>query len=259
MFTGARARTMDESEIPQQDKSTSFTLGITLLLMAVLVIVAWVLKRSAGEPAAPAGGQTNPAPGGTSVPQHLAGPSPPTIPVGEDGKPMSEYRVLTNCKLEEDPANDGDTFRVATAGGSWLFRLYWVRTVQLNGGTQAETREFMDHFGLQSEDKLQDLAMEARDFTVNTLHSVPFWIVTRWEKDPADSAYLCFVYASDGSETRPSLKNMAYLLVQNGLALVRPCNRPLPEPATTPGDFQNQLTAAETEAKQTRSGGWARQ
>src|SRR5262249_54166448 len=92
--------TMDESFKPREDKSTSFTLSITLLLMAVLIIVAWVLKRSAGDhntPVAPA----HPA---AAAPAHPAGSGTvaPSIPVGDDGQPKSEYQILADCKLEDD-------------------------------------------------------------------------------------------------------------------------------------------------------------
>ncbi len=245
---------MEDSYKPQEDKSTSFTLSITLVLMAVLIIVAWVLKRNAGDKNPPA----SPQPAATAVRPATSDSASPTIPVGDDGQPRSEYQILPNCKLEDDPANDGDTFKVSTPRGSFLFRLYWVQTVQLNGGTPEAAREAMDHFGLKTEDQLRELAVEARDFTLNTLRAVHFRIITRWEKDPSDGAFQCFAYASDGAPSKPALQNMAFLLVQNGLAIVRPCNRPLPEPATTAGDFQNQLAAAEAEAKQTLSGGWAR-
>jgi hypothetical protein len=247
---------MDDPHIPREDKSTSFTLSITLVLMAVLIIVAWVLKRSAGDHSSP----TAPVQPAAAIPVHPSAPGAPapSIPVGDDGQPKSEYEILADCKLEDDPANDGDTFRVQTGRGSFLFRLYWVQTVQLNGGTPEAAREAMDHFGLKTEDELRELAVEARDFTLNTLRTVHFRIITRWEKDPADGAYQCFAYASDGAPNRPTLQNMAFLLVQNGLALIHPCSRPLPEPATSAGDFQNQLTTAEAEAKRTLSGGWAR-
>ncbi|HWB02503.1 MAG TPA: hypothetical protein VG796_05715 [Verrucomicrobiales bacterium] len=247
---------MDDPYTPREDKSTSFTLTITLLLMAVLIIVAWVLKRNAGERNPPASPQ--PAAAAPANPAASAAAATPSIPLGDDAQPKSEYQILPNCKLEDDPANDGDTFRVLTPRGSFLFRLYWVQTVQLNGGTPEAAREAMDHFGLKSEDQLRELAVEARDFTLNTLRTVHFRVITRWEKDPADGAYQCFAYASDGAPGKPTLQNMAYLLVQNGLALIRPCNKPLPEPATSAGDFQNQLTTAEAEAKRTLSGGWAR-
>ena len=247
---------MDDLHPTREDKSTSFTLSITLLLMAALIIGAWMLKRNAADHAKPA--PADPAVAATDLSRPAStGTSPLTIPVGNDGEPKSEYEIITDCRLEDDPANDGDTFRVATPKGSQLFRLYWVQTVQMNGGSPAAIREAMDHFGLKTEEQLRELAVEARDFTLNTLRSVHFRLVTRWEKDPVDGAWLCFAYASDGAPDRPALQNMALLLVQNGLAVIRPCNRPLPEPETSAGDFQNQLTAAEADAKRTLSGGWA--
>jgi endonuclease YncB( thermonuclease family) len=246
---------MDDADLQREDKSTSFTLSITLLLMAVLIIVAWALKRNAADHARPAQGDQVAA-AGLSRPA-ASGAAEPSIPVGNDGHPKSEYQIITDCRLEEDPANDGDTFRVATPQGSHLFRLYWVQTVQMSGASPAVIREAMDHFGLKTEDQLRELAVDARDFTLNTLRSVHFRLVTRWEKDPTDGAWLCFAYPSDGAPAHPTLQNLALLLVQNGLAVIRPCNRPLPEPETSAGDFQNMLTAAEADARRTLSGGWA--
>jgi len=244
---------MLEDDLPRgEDKSTSYTLSITLLLMAGLMIAAWALKRNAGDKAPP---PVQPDKALTAA----NGSVTPSIPVGEDGKPKSEYQVITNCRLVEDPANDGDTFRVHTPQSTFQFRLYWVETVPLNGGSPDGIREFMDHFELKTEDRLRELAAEARDFTVNTLRSVHFRLYTKWEKDAA-GAVLCFAYAMDGNAVPPRLQNLAELLVQNGLALIRPppTSRPPPEPATTPGDFQNQLTAAENEAKRLLCGGWAK-
>ncbi len=242
---------MLEDDLPRgEDKSTTYTLSITLLLMAGLVIAAWALKRNAGD--------KSPPPLQPEKAQSVSGAgATPSIPVGEDGKPKSEYQVITNCRLVEDPANDGDTFRVHTPQGTFLFRLYWVETVPLNGGSPDLIREFMDHFELKTEDRLRELAAEARDFMVNTLRSVHFRVFTKWEKD-ATGAVLCFAYAMDSDAASPGLQNLAELLVQNGLALIRPSTLPLPEPATTPGDFQNRLTEAENEARRLLCGGWAK-
>jgi endonuclease YncB( thermonuclease family) len=243
---------MLDDDLPRgEDRSTSYTLSITLLLMAVLVIAAWALKRNAGDKSPP---PLQPDKALAPIPENGGTPA---IPVGEDGKPKSEYQVITNCRLVEDPANDGDTFRVHTPQDAFQFRLYWVETVPLNGGSPDVIREFMDHFELKTEDRLRELAAEARDFTVNTLRSVHFRLFTKWEKD-ATGAVLCFAYVMDSSAASPQLLNLAELLVQNGLAIIRPATIPLPEPATTPGDFQNQLTAAEDEAKRLLCGGWAR-
>ena len=246
---------MDESSLPREDKSTSYTVGLTVLLMAALIVAAWALKRNATDHPQPQ--PTDPAVPAVAVRPAASGTVTPSIPVGDDGKAKSEYQVVTDCRLEDDAANDGDTFRVVTPQGAHLFRLYWVQAVQMNGGSPESIREFMDHFLLKTEDRLRELAVEGRDFTLNMLRAVPFRIVTKWEKDPADGAFLSFVYASGSDAAKPTLQNIALLLVQNGLAIIRPCNHPLPEIDTTPGDFQNQLTAAEAEARRLRSGGWA--
>jgi endonuclease YncB( thermonuclease family) len=246
---------MEELTRPRDDKSTRFTLTVTAVFMVVLIVAAWLLKRNAADRGKPA---DNTAAAPAAAPKPSTANSLPGIPIGDDGAAKSEYEVITDCRLEDDPANDGDTFRVATPHGSRLFRLYWVQTVQINGASPEATREAMDHFGLKSEESLRDLAVEARDFTLNMLRSVHFRLVTRWEKDPVDGAWLCFAYALDTSTPQESLQNVALLLVRNGLALIRPCGRPLPEADLSAGDFQNQLTAAESEAKQSLSGGWAR-
>jgi endonuclease YncB( thermonuclease family) len=241
---------MDDPFPDREDKSTSYTLTLTVLLMAGLMVAAWALKRNAGE--------RNPAP---PPAQTDKGPQPgivtPAIPVGDDGKPKSEYQVLTNCRLEEDPTAEGDAFRIHTPQGPFRFRLYWVQTVPVNGGSPELIREFKDHFEIKSEERLREVATEAREFSVNLLRSVHFRVFTRWEKDAA-GAVLCFVYANDSDPGRPKLQNLALLLVQNGLAVIRPGSRPLPEAATTPGDFLNQLTAAEAEARRLLCGGWAK-
>jgi endonuclease YncB( thermonuclease family) len=243
---------LEDDYSPREDKGTSYTLGITLLLMAVLVIAAWALKRGAGEKSTPPPAQTDKGQGtGTGSAEF------PAIPVGEDGKPKSDYQVITDCRLVEDPGNDGDSFRVHTPQGTFPFRLYWVEAVPLNGGSPDVIREFSDHFEVKTEERLRELATEAKEFTVNTLRSVHFRVVTKWEKD-ATGAALCFVYASDADAAQPRLQNLALLLVQNGLALIRPATRALPEAGTAPGDFQNQLTAAEAEAKRLLCGGWAK-
>ena len=241
---------MDDDLTPREDKSTSYTLTLTVLLMAGLMVAAWALKRNAGD--------HNPAGPPVQVDKGPeAGVATPSIPVGDDGKPKSGYQVLTNCRLEEDPTAEGDGFRIQTPHGSFRFRLYWVQTVPVNGGGPELIREFMDHFEIKSEERLREVAAEAKEFSVNLLRSVHFRVITKWEKD-ATGAVLCFVYATDSDPVRPSLQNLALLLVQNGLAMIRPSRRPLPEPNTTPGDFQNRLSGAESEARRLLCGGWAK-
>lgn len=246
---------MEDLYSKREDKSTSYTLGITLLLMAFLIIVAWALKRNAAGHAKPETPAAEVKPGKPAVPPV----GEPSIPLGDDRQPLTEYEIITDCRLLEGiEGNDGDSFGAITPRGSFRFRLYWVQTPQMNGASPEQVRTAMDHFGLKTEASLHELAVEARDFTLNTLKAVHFRIVTRWERDPAEQAYLCFVYASDGDAEKPLLHNLSLLLVQNGLALIRPSTRPLPEMDVSAGDFQNQLITAEDAARQSLLGGWAR-
>lgn len=243
---------MDDYE-PREDKSTSSTLTVTLIFMVVLIIMAWALKRNAADRAVSGA----PVQSGGAAARGTAGNSGPSLPVDERGQPRSDYQVIDRCQLEDDPVNDGDTFRVLTPQGSFLFRLYWVQVVQLSGDTPEASREAMDHFQLRTEADLRDLAVQARDFTLNTLRGVPFRIVTRWDRDQ-DGAYYCFAYAAESAAPGAVQHNLAMLLVKNGLALIRPSKFPLPDsPKSKPGDFHNDLLAAQEEAKSTHTGGWA--
>ena len=246
----------DDLNEPREDRSTSFTLTLTLVLMAILVVLAFVLKKGAAprerpSPAAEPAAETAEAP--------TAEAGGPRIPVGSDGKPLSDYQILTSsrggCSLVEDAGNGGDTFRATTPEGTHRFRLYWARTVAVNDGDPRTARDMIDHFSLPDEDRLRQIAKEAGDFTLNLLRLRPFRIITRWEKEPDDDAFLCFVYIDDGEG---GWRNLSTLLVQNGLALIEPCDRPVPEPRVSAGDYQNELTKAEDEARQTKSGAWAR-
>ena len=233
------------------DRSTSFTFALTLILIAVLVVVAWALKRSAAgrDPAASSTGEKG---GSLADPGHSVIDGSPRIPVGEDTRPRFTYQVLTNCRLEDDPANDGDVFTVVHPQGTHRFTLYWVSTIKTTGGSPEGTREFADHFGIQTEDRLRLAGAEAAQFTTNLLRNRPFRIATKWEKDAAGN-FLAFAYLDDGVT---GLQNLALLLVQNGLAIIKPCSRELPEEKITAGDFHNLLTKAEDEARANRSGAW---
>jgi endonuclease YncB( thermonuclease family) len=244
---------MDDYE-PREDKSTSSTLTVTLIFMVVLVIMAWALKRNAADRAVPGA----PAPLGAGEARGSGGSAGPSIPLDGNQQPRFDYQVIDRCQLEDDPANDGDTFRVLTPQGSFLFRLYWVQAVQVSGDTPESSRDAMEHFHLRTEAELRDLAVQARDFTLNTLRGVPFRLVTRWEREPGGEAYYCFAYAAESAAAGAAQHNLALLLVKNGLALIRPSKYPLPNsPATKPGDFHNDLLAAQEEAARTHTGGWA--
>ncbi len=246
------ALSMDDAPTRGPDRSTSYTFALTLIFIAVLVIVAWVVQRNAKNH------ETTPVingkPGLLDSSPHVGPDGSPRIPIDDEtGKPRSTYQVLTNCRLEDDPGNDGDVFNIVHPQGTHRFSLYWVSTVKVNGGSPESAREFADHFGIQTEDRLRSAGGDAAEFTTNLLRNRPFRIATKWEKDPTGN-FLAFVYLDDGST---GLQNLALLLVQNGLAMIKPCSRELPEEKLSAGDFHNLLTMAEDEARRTPAGAWA--
>lgn len=243
---------MAEPDDFRADRSTSATLTLTLVSLAVLIVVSWVLrKRAAGrQPTMPAVTEL----AKVSAPPPDAGD--PRIPQGEDRQPLSEYQILTpgSCHLMDDPGNGGDTFRAATAEGTHRFRLYWVRTAAVNGGDPVTAREITDHFALRDENHLQEVAKDAAKFSLGLLRARPFRMVTRWEKEPGDSAFLCYVYLDNGEG---GWQDLAVWLVRSGLAMIAPTDRDPPEPHSSATAYHRQLKAEEEEARRNRTGAWA--
>ncbi len=245
---------VDDDDPPPRltDRGTSFTFTLTLVLIGVLVMAAWLLKKNATTRTGPILA-TAPAPADQSAPAHLTADGSPRIPLEDQtGRPRSTYQIITNCRLEDDPANDGDVFKVWHPQGTHRFSLYWVNTIKTTGGSPESAREFADHFGLQTEDGLRSAGAEAAQFTNNLLRNRPFRVATKWEKGPAGH-YQAFVYLDDGAT---GLQNLALLLVQNGLALIRASSHELPEEKISAGDFHNLLLKAEEEARSNGSGAW---
>jgi endonuclease YncB( thermonuclease family) len=99
------------------------------------------------------------------------------------------------------------------------------------------------------------VAKDAAKFTLSLLRARPFRIVTRWEKEAGDDAFLCFVYLDNGEG---GWQNLSSWLVRSGLAMIVPCERDLPEPKVSAAEYQKQLETDEAEAKHSRTGAWAR-
>jgi endonuclease YncB( thermonuclease family) len=245
---------MAESNEPREDHSTTSTVTVTLVILAVVIVLAWYLKRRAAErqPVLPKVEQTVGT--GAGVPATAADPR---IPRDEEGKPLSDYQILTpgGCRLMDDPGNGGDAFKASTPQGTHRFRLYWVRTAAVNAGEPGSARDVIDHFGLRDENELQEVAKDAAKFTLSLLRARPFRIVTRWEKEAGDDAFLCFVYLDNGEG---GWQNLSSWLVRSGLAMIVPCERDLPEPKVSAAEYQKQLETDEAEAKHSRTGAWAR-
>lgn len=180
--------------------------------------------------------------------------SAPTLPLNADGQPVAAYQVLTGVSLEDDPGNDGDTFLVKTPQGPQRFCLYFVDTVETDGGQPEAARDMAGYFGFDSEEPLRALGLEARDFSLRLLRASAFRVITRWEKDPGEDAFRAFIYLKDPEE---GLINLAQWLVRYGLARVVPCERDQPGGATA-AEFRALLLEEEARSKAEAHGAWNR-
>ncbi len=247
-----------------QDKSTRFTLFATGILLLVLFLLGWLLTRSATakrDAAAPA----LPVPTTSLPPVAPVPPAPlenrppaPALPLDADGQPRFEYVVLTDVTLVDDPANDGDTFLLKTAEGTHRFGLYFVDTVETDGGHPEAARDMAGYFGFDSEEPLRALGLEARNFSLRLLRASAFRVVTRWEKSEGADAYLAFIYLKDPDSGE--FVNLAQWLIRYGLARIVPCERDQPDGASgtiTAPRFREMLVEEEARSKAEAHGAWS--
>ena len=245
-----------------QDKSTRFTLFATGILLLVLFILGWLLSRTAfarrgttvvaAQSAAPA------APSPAPVVRDERVPPPPTLPLDASGQPRFEYVVLTEVTLMEDQANDGDTFLLKTPEGAHRFCLYFVDTVETDGGQPEAARDMAGYFEFDSEEPLRALAVEALNFSLRLLRASAFRVVTRWEKSAEENAYFAFIYLKD-PDTGDFI-NLAQWLVRYGLARIVPCERDQPEGdrGLSAARFREILIEEEARSKAEAHGAWSR-
>lgn len=250
-----------------QDKSTRFTLVATGILLLALLLIGWLLSRTAtarrgaaaaaaatqGQPAAEA-----PAAAVSSAPVPVApepATPPPSLPLNADGQPASDYQVITNASLVEDSGNDGDTFLLRTTEGQHRFCLYFVDTVETDGGQPEAARDMAGYFEFDSEEPLRALGLEAREFSLRLLRTNAFRVVTRWEKNPGeDDAYYAFIYLKDPEQ---GLINLAQWLVRYGLARIVACDRGQPN-GMSAAHFRELLMEEEARSKAEAHGAWNR-
>jgi endonuclease YncB( thermonuclease family) len=239
-----------------QDKSTRFTLFATGILLLALFLISWVLSRAAtarrasAAPPIPIVAPVAPEPAAPAGPVQPL----PALPLNDEGRPVADYQVLTEVTLLEDPANDGDTFLLKTPEGEHRFCLYFVDTVETDGGQPEAARDMAGYFGFDSEEPLRALGLEAREFSLRLLRASAMRVVTRWEKNPDEDAYLAFIYMKDQER---GLINLAQWLVRYGLARIVPCEQDQPNGATA-AQFRGQLLEEEALGKSEAVGAWNR-
>jgi endonuclease YncB( thermonuclease family) len=243
-----------------QDKSTRFTLVATGILLLALFLIGWLLSRTAtakregalNPPAAAAETKTMPVPVEPAAPVPETTAPAPSLPLNEDGQAVADYQVITQAELLDDPGNDGDTFLLKVPEGQHRFCLYFVDTVETDGGQPEAARDMAGYFEFDSEEPLRQLGLEAKEFSKGLLKASAFRVVTRWEKSPEEQAYQAFIYLKDPDK---GLQNLAQMLVRYGLARIIPCERDQPD-GMTASQFRELLLEEEAQSKAEALGAW---
>lgn len=159
-----------------------------------------------------------------------------------------EWTVFPDCRLEPNPANDGDSFHVQCASTQLYVRLYFVDAPETDDRFPDRVAEQAAYFGVSNAVVLR-VGKQAERYTRRKLAD-GFSVYTRYE-DARGASAAPRVFAMidvDG-------KWLAESLVQRGLARVYGCAVTLPD-GTSRNAYWDRLRAAERKAKQKGVGGW---
>ena len=138
----------------------------------------------------------------------------------------AELVTIKNATLMDIASNDGDSFRVKISGREINLRLYYVDSPETTYNSKAEVKRIQDqqqHFGLEDPNAVLRFGGQAAEYTKQAL-SQPFTIYTSYAWAPGRSAggrFYAFVETADG-------KDLAYLLITQGLARIHGKTRPAP-------------------------------
>jgi competence ComEA-like helix-hairpin-helix protein len=124
-----------------------------------------------------------------------------------------DWVVLQNCRLIENPANDGDSFHASVGAKEYIFRLYLVDAGETDEMEPKRLVEQAKYFGITVPQAIE-VGEAAKAFTREKL-SVPFTVFTRMSdamgRSKLERVY-AFVQTNDG--------DLGEQLVRNGLARI---------------------------------------
>jgi len=173
---------------------------------------------------------------------------------GKDRKNAPEFapmaQMLESPRLVTHASNDGDSFHIAHAGGSQVFRLYFVdcpekREYDL---VRERLRDQAAYFGGISTAQTLQTGKRAQDLTAELLRAGGFRVYTHWERVFQGERFYAFVILPDG-------EHLAERLVREGLCRIHTKGARLPD-GREANTFQNHLRAIEAEARAAGRGAW---
>ncbi|MDY0149969.1 MAG: tetratricopeptide repeat protein [Kiritimatiellia bacterium] len=157
-------------------------------------------------------------------------------------------------KLEDavlgDGYMDGDSFHIRHDGKNHVIRLYYVDTPESNKQFEDRNADQAAYFSIPIT-RVVPLGKKGTTFTRRTLSGEKFTVWTRWEDAMGSGQKRYFGVVKVGK------KDLAELLVANGLARVYGASTVLPDGTTIDQKFAK-LRQLERRAKAKRLGGWAK-
>ena len=175
-------------------------------------------------------------------------------PVTESPEFSSEWATLKDARWQPDGYNDGDSFKLAHAGGVQEFRLYFVDCPEkrLHDFNEDRLRDQGKDFGGRSIKEMVEIGERGRDFTQKLLTSRPFEVFTRWEPVfKSRRRYVMIRVTEEDGTTR----YLSEILVREGLARIHTKGVDLPD-GTKEKAFEKHLREVEKDAKANRRGAW---
>ena len=170
-----------------------------------------------------------------------------TVAVGaRDGS--KDWIVLENCRLIENPANDGDSFHASAGAKEYIFRLYLVDAPETDEMTPGRLVEQAKYFGISVPQAIE-VGQAAKEFTREKL-SEPFTVFTRMSDAVGRSKlerFYAFVQSKEG--------DLGEQLVRNGLARIYGYKAAPPGLRNSRVEMEK-LQEFENEARLEKIGGW---
>ena len=158
------------------------------------------------------------------------------------------WYTYANCRLIDNPANDGDSFHVKTKSDEFIFRLYFVDTPECDLTFPDRVKEQADYWHIGTNEVLA-LGREAATFTREFLGK-EFTVYSKREDARGQSKmerFYAIVKAGD--------RSLAEALVEKGLARVYGMATDLPDDTAADTYFAS-LRSIERAARKKSVGGW---
>ncbi len=166
----------------------------------------------------------------------------------------ADLQKFTDCRLLENPANDGDSFHVRAGERELILRLYFVDCPETSAVSDVDAKRVRDqarYFGLTEARHVVEFGLKAKVFTAEQL-SKPFTVYTAFSSAMGRSTmprYYAFVVTAEGQD-------LASTLVEHGLARSTGAHRETPMGVSSK-EMADRLHDLEMQAMLARAGIWA--